>query len=563
MKRMKNILVLTCGMGLMTSCMDLNLSPLSMATNENWYANETQVEMSINDLFRANVWNTINERWTDDEYKRMEVTPFTSGGINGQTGDITGMWDNCYRVIGRDNAVIDKLMTMPEGFMSQAKYDQYLGEALFARACMYSRLVTLFGDVPYSDHTIDIETAFTMGRTPKAEVLKKIYADFDVAIDNLPVSTGAVQRPTKGAALGMKARIALYNEDWSTAAECAKACMDLNAYELYPDFGKLFLQSTHNTSEAVFSIPRSITFNVTLGSRRDWLPRNRTGYAATGPTWDLLAAFLCSDGLPIDESPLFDSHNPFENRDPRCAETIVAFGSNFMGVEYDPSPLTGDMVMDYDKGEEIKNNDNKNNTEHACYNALLLKKGIDKSCLDNAYKTEHDLSILRYADVLLMYAEAMIEKGTIDQTVLDAMNEVRARAYGKKKEDAGYPKITTTEQAELRTILRTERRMEFAFENLRYFDLQRWRLFGKVHSMKNYGIYQTKDANMEHFVTPGHWFWGTIPQVDENGIADLSVLEQYGAQSLSQRAWDDRQYLWPIPTQEVLINDNIKQNPGY
>lgn len=562
MKKVRNIFVLTCGVGLLTACMDLELSPLAMATNETWYANETQVEMSVNDLLRENVWNTINEQWTDDLCRRNDANLFITGSLNGQNGDVVSMWGNCYRVIGRDNAVIDKLMAMPEGFMTQTKYNQYLGETLFVRACMYSRLITLFGDVPYSDHTIDIATAFSMGRTPKAEVLKKIYADFDVAIENLPVSTGSVQRPTKGAALGMKARIALYNEDWDTAIECAKACMGLNVYELYPNFGKLFLQSTHNTSESVFSIPRSIEFGITK-NMQDWLPRNNGGWAANGPTWDLLAAFLCTDGLPIDESPLFDSHDPFKNRDPRCAETIVPLGSTFLGIEYDPRPDTGDKVMDYNKGEEITNKDCKNNADMASFNALIMKKGVDESWTKNGYKVEQDLIILRYADVLLMYAEAMIEKGSIDQTVLDAMNEVRARAYGKKKDETGYPKITTTDQAKLRTILRTERRMEFAYENLRYFDLMRWRLFGKVHNMKNYGIYKDKQSNMDKLVTSGNWFWGATPQIDENGIADLSILEQYGATPWIERKWDDRQYLWPIPTEEVLINDNMKPNPGY
>ena len=98
------------------------------------------------------------------------------------------------------------------------------------------------------------------------------------------------------------------------------------------------------------------------------MPRNNGGWAANGPTWDLLAAYLCTDGLPIDESPLFDPHDPFKNRDPRCTETIVSFGENWLGYEYDPRPDTGDEVMNYNTGEEVKNNDNKNNAEAASYN---------------------------------------------------------------------------------------------------------------------------------------------------------------------------------------------------
>ena len=557
-----NVFIIACGLGF-SSCMDLDLSPLSMATNQNWYANEAQFEMSLNDLFRKNVWKTVNEQWTDDVCRRTEVSVYALGSISGQTSDVINMWGDCYRVIGRDNAIIDELKSVADGVLASAKKDQFMGEALFVRACMYSQLVTLFGDVPYCDTTIDIETAFSMGRTSKTEVLQKIYADFDEAIRLLPVSTGAIQRPTQGAALGMKARIALYNEDWDTVIKCTKAIMDLDEYELYPSFRELFLQSTHNTTESLFSIPRSITYGITE-NKQDYLPRNNGGWGANGPTWDLLAAFLCTDGLPIDESPLFDPHTPFKNRDPRCGETIVEFGSTWLGIEYDPNPETGDYVMDYNKGEEVKNKDNKNNAEYASFNALLQKKGIDESCTENGFKVEHDMIILRYADILLMYAEAMIEKGTIDQTVLDAMNAVRARAYGVDRSATDkYPAITTTAQNKLRTILRTERRMEFAFENLRYFDMLRWRLFDKAFNMKNYGIYQTKDKNMSNLVTPGHWFWGTTPDIDENGCADFKALEKYGVNSLAQRTWDARQYLWPIPTNEIIINENMKQNPGY
>lgn len=494
--------------------------------------------------------------------RRTETSVFALGSLDGQNSDVSSMWGDSYRVIGRDNAVIEKLNTLPDGILTSEKKTQYLAECLFVRACMYSRLITHFGDVPYCETTVDIETAFGMGRTPKAEVLQKIYADFDYAIANLPATSGAVTRPTKGAAYGMKARIALYNEDWNMAAECAKACMDLGVYELYPNFRELFLQNTHNTSESVFSIARSIEHGITE-NWQDYLPRNVGGWAANGPTWDLLAAFLCTDGLPIDESPLFDPHDPFKNRDPRCTETIVSFGENWLGYEYDPRPDTGEFVMNYSTGEEVKNNDNKINAEYASFNALLQKKGIDESCRENSFKVAPDLIILRYADVLLMYAEAKIEKGEIDQSVLDAINQVRARAYGVDVSATSlYPAVTTTDQAKLRTILRTERRMEFAFENLRYFDMIRWHLFDKVFNLKNYGIYQAREENMK-LVDSGSWFWPIAPEIDENGCADFSALEAYGINSLTQRSWNPRQYLWPIPTTEILINENMKQNPGY
>lgn len=561
----KNILILlmACGLGV-SSCTDLDISPLSMATDENWFTTEAQFEMSVNDLYRANLWKQLNEDWTDNEAYRNSLKAYVLGTVNGQTSEITSMWADTYKVIGRGNAIMDKLKSESGNILSAAVKDRLVGEVSFARACMYLQLVTLFGDVPYSDTTIDIETAFNMGRTPKAEVLEKVYADFDEAIRLLPEKSGAVQRPTKGAALAMKARLALYNEDWDKVIGATSECMKLG-YELYSDYEELFLSTMHNTSEAVFSIARSVANSVTI----DWtdpLPRNNGGWAGSEPSWDLLAAYLCTDGLPIDESPLFDPHNPFENRDPRCAATIVPFGSTFLGFEYDPNPVTGEMVMNYKTGKEQKNNDNKAVTPHASYNGLVWKKRMDETCLQNGNKTEHDLMIIRYADVLLMYAEAMIEKGTIDDSVLKAINQVRARAYGVKVEDvSNYPAVTTTDQAKLRTILRTERRMEFARENLRYMDMVRWKLCDKVLTMKHYGIFQTKEDIVNKMIAPGHWFWAIAPEIDENGCADFSKLEEMGAINvLAQRTFDPRQYLWPIPTKEILINKNLEpQNPGY
>lgn len=556
-------LILVCGLG-MFSCTDLDINPLSSATDANWFANETQFEMSVNDLFRADVWKQVREDWGDDEAYRNSLKSYVLGTVNGQDTEVTAMWTNSYKVIGRDNTIIDKLKSVPEGVLSAAKKEQFMGETLFARATMYAKLVTFFGDVPYSDTTIDIETAFAMGRTPKAEVLEKVYADFDEAIRLLPITSGSMQRPTRGAALAMKARLALYNQDWGKVIEATKACRDLKCYELYPSYEELFLSSIHNTSESVFSIARSVANSVTIGWT-DPLPRNNGGYAAAEPSWDLLAAYLCTDGLPIDESPLFDPHDPFKNRDPRCTATIVPFGSVFMNFEYDPNPVTGEKVMNYTTGKEQNNNDNKAVTQHASYNGLLWKKGMDETCIQNGNKTEHDLIIIRYADVLLMYAEAMIEKGTIDASVLDAINQVRARAYGVAVEDVGnYPAVTTTDQTKLRTILRMERRMEFARENRRFMDMVRWKLCDKVLNMKHYGIFQTKADIVDKIIDPGHWFWAVTPEIDENGIADFSKLEEMGATNpLAQRSFDPRQYLWPIPTKDILINENLVQNPGY
>src|SRR5690606_33402934 len=115
----------------------------------------------------------------------------------------------------------------------------------------------------------------------------------------------------KGAALAMKARTALYMGDWATARDAAKACIDLDVYSLHPDFAEYFKSKTKNAEETIFALPQS----VELGSywtATNFFPRTPGGSSVAQPSWELFASFPCVDGLPIDESPLYDPRNPFE-----------------------------------------------------------------------------------------------------------------------------------------------------------------------------------------------------------------------------------------------------------
>ncbi|WP_301706535.1 RagB/SusD family nutrient uptake outer membrane protein, partial [uncultured Parabacteroides sp.] len=222
-------------------------------------------------------------------------------------------------------------------------------------------------------------------------------------------------------------------------------------------------------------------------------------------------------------------------------------------------------VMNYNTGKMQKNNDTRANAQYASFNGLVWKKGIDETWLDNGKDVDPDKIVIRYADILLIYAEAKIELNQIDQSVLDAINMVRSRAYGVDKAATDqYPAVKETDQSKLRKIVRLERRMEFAYEGLRYMDLVRWKLASKALSNKSYGLLYPASLLIENVTSKGGWFWPSTPKIDEDGIPDFTEMEKAGQITvLSQRLWDDRQYLWPIPTKEILINKNLKQNPGY
>lgn len=565
-KKIIRLLFIT-GLIYFSACNDLDLNPLSEGSSETWYSNESEITMAVNDLYRQVFWPADIDEWTDDFTRRELTTPITNATINGEWGTLSTVWKNAYKTISRANTILTNLDRATD-VLPQATIDKFAGEARFVRASQYAFLISHFGDVVYFTEALDLEESFTMSRTDKNTILQSIYDDYDFAALNLPTSYGSSQnqRASKGAAYAMKAKIALFYEDWAIARDAAKACMDLGVYELHPDFRTLFLSKTKNPKELVFGLPRSQVLNVVNPLNiKNHISRLAGGWgAAEAPSWDLLCAFLCTDGLPIDESPLFDPREPFKNRDPRCTETIVEFGTPWLGFIYQPHPDSLE-VLNLNTGQMVKNNDTRSNAQYASFNGLMWKKSIDEDWSDD-YKAENEYFIMRYADVLLMYAEAKIELGEIDQDMLNAsINAVRARAYKVDVSETGqYPAVVAGTQEQMRKTVRIERRMELAFEGNRYMDIIRWRLAEKVLNNDIYGMLDVEDLKTK-VIEPGLWFLPMVPEIDEDGVAILEPIYDAGlCKRLALRDFDkDRQYLWPIPTKEILINDNLGQNPGY
>lgn len=520
--------------------------------------------MSVRGLYDINFWKLDDDAYSDDWTQRNLTNEITAGTMSDKSSISKGLWDNCYKAIARANIILSNLNQATDNGISQKVVDRAKGEALFCRACQYGRLVFHFGDVPYIDKILTIEEANLVGREDKKSILSKIYKDLDDAAELLDVTYSGEERATKGAAYAAKARIALYMNDFKISSEAASKCMQLDVYELVPDWENMFLNSTKSCKEFVFSRPRTLNSGKdgTLECR-DHTTRLANGFALKIPSWDLFFSFLCTDGKTVDQSPLFNPRLPFENRDPRCTMTIVEHGTPHLGFIYDP---IADKVENLSTGLMVKNNDNRKNNQYGSYNALVWKKGIDMSWTQNNYRADKTEIIIRYADVLLMYAEAKIEQNEIDQSVLDAINSVRARAYGvDKSETSRYPSVTTTDQNELRKILRIERRMEFALENLRYRDIIRWRIAEKVLNTNIYGILDP--AKLDEVILKNDlWFFPETPVIDENGSPILKPLEDKGyIKRLAVRSFDaSRQYLWPIPYQDVQnSNGIITQNPNY
>lgn len=568
--------VTVASLAMLGACTDLDQDPLSKASSGNFYSSVEELQMAANDGYRNIFWqvdgrNNFNDSdWLGEFVYRESLGDFLAGTLNGQSNYPAGLWSLQYKLIGRANNVINNYRRALDNGAPEKEVSQIVGECYFHRACAYGKLASKLGDVPLVLDAVDIETGMMMGRTPVADVKKQIYADFDEAAERLPETWTGVQRATKGAALAMKARFALYFYDYDIAAKAAKACMDLGIYSLDPDYGGMFATQTKSSPEFIFVIQRSATLGSSEWNQYDYinnsqypLPRMVGGFACPLPTWDLLAMFTCTDGKAIDKSPLFDPHNPFDNRDPRLSATLIPFGEKFMGVEFNPSKK---KVWSDERGREVKNSDCPLIEQYASYTGLCLKKGMDEGCLANGNKADPINIVMRYADVLLMYAEAKIELNEIDESVLEAMNTVRARAYKcLPSETDKYPAFTNEGQETLRHKLHVERHMELANESPVYMDFMRWRLMDKKLAGKRYRLYTDKEK-FQKYLDDGNWFWPIAPKIDEDGIADFSEFEQLGlCDVMSVPIWpeDGHMYLWPLPTADILINSNLKQNPHY
>lgn len=569
-----------------TSCADLNLNPLSAASSENWYSTPEEVKISLNDFYRSEFYviehSLAMDRQTDDWNQRTVSYPVSSGLINATTKNgqipIAKIWSYSYKNVSRANRIIESIEKL-RGKYGNVELDKLCAEACFFRAYVYSRLITLWGDVPFYLKGITPEEAFQMGRTDKKTVLEQIYKDFDFAAEHLPESNNiAVSRVDKGCAFAFKARIALYQGDFETAATSAKACMELGKYSLYPDYGELFRDKTKNC-EIIWSIPHSTDLEVdsdgkpTTQAVKSFIARTAGGTHDAQPSWELLASYEMTNGKTIDEPGSgFNPGNPFENRDPRCCETFAAPGTKIYGdggIEWNPSP-DALKTIDYSMPETdrmVPNKDSKggSDSKNCAYNGCCLRKGAQPEWRTRLYN-DNPILLMRYADVLLMYAEAKIELDEVDAEVLSCINSIRARAYKVKSfETSSYPAITTTERDALRKIVRRERRVELAWENHRYFDLQRWHQFENAFAHNRYGFSRSAATNKKAFAS-GKWFWPETPEFDSEGFPnfDKMAAENDYIEQHVERVFDAKIYLWPIPSEDVkIMNDILVQNPGY
>lgn len=475
----KHITLFLFSLWVMTSCDVLDQKPESTFTPANFYKNAEDAKAAVSTIYdplnTANMYGQVmwilQDQATDDaewgggrstanqaknDLDRYTFTPATT--------TFQSLWTATYQGINRANTVIDRVPAIP---MDNDLKDRFVAEAKFMRAFYYFTLVRLFGGVPI---VVTETTSLNDLASPRAsleDVYKQIIQDFMDAESVLPATyTGADRgRATKGAAKAFLAKVYLTRQEWAKAAAKAKEVIDSGTYDLWANYSDAFLVANKNGKEAVFEMQA-------LGG----------GFGEGS----LMQGFM---------RPNFDRVNG-----------ISGFGDD---------PATQNLYESYQENDKRRNVNLRMYTNTSTPAApasvaypVYVYKYLDPTATGNG-DGSNNYPIIRYSDVLLMYAESLNELSASNPDAYATINRIRNRA--------GLPDLAPSlSQAEFRDSVLLERRLELAFEGHRWYDLSRTnRLISAIKA-------QNPTIKVE-----------------------------------------ERHYLFPIPQTEIDVNPALEQNPGY
>lgn len=456
------------------ACKDfLDLKPISQGSADNFYKTPNDFNTAILGAYSTLLTRGMyNSMWLFTDQRSDNTEQEAYAGILQVEGDfdtftlittnsyLNDNWNHHYQCINRCNAILDKIGAV--NFSNEGEKNQYMGEALFLRALAYFNLVQIYGDVPLVTKVISADEAYASLRTSTDEVYSLIINDLRDAAANLPASYSGNQlgRATSGAAKSLLGKVYLTRKQYTDATRVLKEVIDGGQYTLLLNYADIFRPENANHKESIFEVQYKAN-SQGRGSPFATLFTPRTGNAGI-----LLTGQGATQGY---NRPTQDMINAYEPDDLRKEASLAPNWS--------------------DRG--------------TVYNDPYIKKYLSR--LANPSDGDANWIVLRYADVLLMYAEALNELGTTPEA-LPYLNQVRTRA--------GLAAKTGLSQAQLRMALEQERRVELAFEGHRWFDLLRTGRAIEVMNSKGFNLSQ-------------------------------------------------RDLVFPLPQSQIDVNPQLAQNPGY
>ncbi len=489
----------------------LDRNPLDSPSSGTFWTSESDVQTALAGVYSRLQSNFLGyqrvylEGLSDNAYTDPanpilgNLTILTTGGMTSSAGTLSNFYSPPHRLITSANYFLDNVDKAP---ISDAKKAVVKAEVRFLRALAYFDLVQNFGDVIVYDHFFSTIEGAKIAKSPKDQVYAFINEDLDFAIANLP-DIGYNGHAVKGSAQGIKARVLLTQQKFADAVPILQQIIASGKFGLSNDYAALFKTSGQAINNV--NVNKEIMFS-TQYLAPDNIQRNLQGmdlelgsYSQVQPYKDLVDEYEMKDGQPASQSPLYDPTNPYANRDPRLDLTIKLpdeVWKNPAGEVWTPTTASS--------------------------TGFVMEKYVDLSRAPfnpskTSILTDQDYIHLRYADILLMYAEAKNEVSGPEASLYDALDQVRQRP------GINMPKVdqaTYNTKEKLRDFIRHERRIELALEGQRYNDLKRW--------------------NIAHI---------KLPTLKTPAGTPL-VFEQ-------------KNYVLPFPQSELDNNPNLVQNSGY
>lgn len=505
------------------------------------------------DLFLNGVYSRIPGSFTtDDPIENYSDNAMAAGGnlysreVYGQaeyTADnsptFSASWATLYAAIRSCNVFIKNVNTS-DGINDEAWKTKRLAEGRFLRAYFYHLLWLQYGGVPIIEDVLSIseqgEEIFRPRNTDE-ETVKFITDECSIIANDLPENAEVGGRATRGAALALKGWCELYNASplknadndksrWQKAASTFKMIIDLGVYTLFPEYNEMFMEGNNNNKEVIFA--KQYLGNTSLGGSREGLqgpwhagPLD-VSWNGVNPTQELVDAYMMANGLPIsDPASGYNPQDPYSNREKRFYESIVYDGSTWLGYE---------MVIKQGVGSDIATD--ISGSRGGPKGGYFLRKGLNQKYAVKGPNQQNSANeiIFRYGEILLCYAEAQNEAVGPDESVYNAVNDVRDRV--------DLPPLTDgLTQEQMREAIYRERRVELAFENKRLYDLLRWKTAFDVLNTHLHGM--------------------IIEKVDD--VWNYRVFEA----PFGERHFKERNYLLPIPRSVLELNKLLTPTPGY
>ncbi len=552
-----------------TSCLDLN--PQDQLAESDLWGKPGDFESFANVFYNwipdfGTVYDNLHaDKRSDLVRDKNGVNVFANGTNTVPQGD--GDYSGAYSNIRRCNLLIENAA----GYGNQAEIAQYLGEAYFFRAWNYFNIMQKFGDVIIVDHTIDVDDALMSAkRNDRSEVCDFIIEDLRKACE-LMKSTADLPEGRVGVegAYAFMARVALFEGTWQKfrsneargkelcgiAADAANEVIKSGKFELFApailgDSAQKYMFILENTqcnpaglqkdANKEYIIKRCYDATLKVIGRNLNTEIFANAQYVSSKFADM---YLCQDGLPIEKSPLFQGYqtikSEWQNRDNRMRYTLMRPGDSFWTIT--------------EKGCRIDWSGSEEELKHAAYNnftpnwgsGYFPQKWATERQLGKDTEGSYDWPALRYAEVLLTYAEAVYERDDkiSDEDLNKSLNLVRQRV--NKKMPALTNAFVNANGLDMRQEIRRERTIEFFQEGFRIDDLRRWKTAEVEMPMDFTGIRHVGEWQVR---------W---PNPGATKSDDGHLIIEDG------RVWAEKNYLHPLPVDQLQLNPNLGQNPGW